>query len=937
MKLVWSWLAEHVDLSGVTPEHVAERLTVAGLEVDKVERIGDWWDRERLVVGNVLRVLPHPDAERLVLADVDWGAGSPHRVVTGAPNLLPFRGAGDFDRPMKVVFAREGAELFDGHAEGWVKVKLKGRPVRGVMSDAMVCSEKEIGLSEDHEGILILDDDAPVGAPIADVLGDAVLTLELTANYAHASNIVGMAREVAALLDRPFAPPEWALGDEDLIVDGGLPPAQTWCRVVIDDAEACPRYSARIIAGVDATRTSPAWLGRRLRLSGMRPINAVVDATNYAMLLWGEPLHAFDYDVLKARTGRSASAGAVDGGAAGIPTITVRRSRPGERMTTLDGVDRALDAGTILITDDAGPIAIAGVMGGAETEVTDATRTILLEAATFHFPSIRRASRDLKLPSESSWRFSRDVPPALIDPGSAVGARLIAEHAGGRVAPGIVDVYPRPRPAVDVVMALAEIDRLLGAEIPVRDIEAIQARLGFAATVDGDTLAATVPPHRVDVALPADIVEEVVRVWGLDRLPSTPLADALPVQLDNRTQWLEEATRDACVGAGLQEIVSYRMTSIGHERGTAAGGPAADAPDEAAYVAIANAISPERSVMRQSMLTGLLDAAATNLRHSDRAALFEVGSTYHWPAGTAPSPTSLPAEPRHVALLLAGLRRPADWRGGEVSAMDFYDAKGVVESLLDALGVGGVTFAPATHPSMHPGRTAVVRAAAPGAGEAPRIVGHVGELHPVVRDRWDLPAARVAVADIDLEAVRPRWPAPSGRSPRSARTPPSSATWPSSSTRRCRGRRGGGARRGRQAAGGGAPVRRLPRAAGRGRAQERGLPAAVPVDGQDARRGERGQAAGADRAGAGEGRWGRGPGVGGGGACVVGLRGRVQSRRAGAGGGAPELVPGLRPLHPGLAGTSSPQDPLIGRTGQLQSSDMLPEEVLYHALGAKTY
>ncbi len=426
-------------------------------------------------------------------------------------------------------------------------------------------------------------------------------------------------------------------------------------------------------------------------------------------------------------------------------------------MTTLDGIDRALDVGTILITDDAGPIAIAGVMGGAETEVTDATRTILLEAATFHFPSIRRASRDLKLPSESSWRFSRDVPPALIDPGSAVGSRLLAEHAGGRVAPGIVDVYPRPRPAVEVVMPLSEIDRLLGAEIPVADIEAILARLGFTAVVDGDTLAAVVPPHRVDIELPADIVEEIVRVWGLDRLPSVPLADALPAQRENRTQWLEEATRDACVGAGLQEIVSYRMTSVGHEGETVVAGIAGIADDvgtgvaEAGYVGIANAISPERSAMRQSMLTGLLDAAAANLRFTDRVALFEVGSTYHWPAGTSPSPTTLPDEPRHVALLVAGPQRADDWRGGEARHMDFYDAKGVVEAILGALGIDTLHFAPGRHASLHPGRTAVVSAV--DADGTPRALGHVGELHPVVRRRWDLPERSIAVADLDLEAI----------------------------------------------------------------------------------------------------------------------------------------------------------------------------------------
>jgi len=716
MRVALSWLKDYVDLDGLTVDELAERLTLAGLEVEDIESIGAWWDRERLVVGRVVRVEPHPNADRLVLADVELGAGPSHRVVTGAPNLLALRHAGQLDKPLMVAFAREGAELVDAYADPPARTVLEARVVRGILSDAMVCSEKELGLSDDHEGILVLPDDAPAGAPLADVLGDAVLTLNLEASYARAMNMIGVAREAAAILDRPFRAPAPTVQEA-----GGA--AAELVEVVILDPDLCPRYSARVVRDL-AVGPSPGWMARRLRLAGMRPIYNVVDITNYVMLEWGEPLHAFDYEALVARAG------------GGTPRITVRRARPGERMTTLDGADRALDTDTLLIADEAGPIAIAGVMGGAETEVTADTRAVLVESAAFDNINIRRTSKLQKLPSESSARFGRGVHPALVEPASVRAADLMRTLAGGAVVAGAVDAYPRPPADVQVTLPPGEIRRLLGVDIPADEAVAILERLEFRVAREPDgALRATVPPHRMDVALAADLVEEVGRIHGYDRLPATLLADPLPPQRDNPGLRLEEAARDALAAAGLQEIISYRLVATDREADLS---PAREV-DPTAYVTLANPISAERASLRRSMLTGLLEATRRNLRQRARIALFEVGHVYE------ARPGDLPDEPRRVALAMTGPAREPSWREGEARATDFFDAKGAVEALLEALGVEA-TWAPGAHPSLHPARTAEAESGG-------RSLGHVGELDPRVAAHWDLADRVVAVADLDLDAL----------------------------------------------------------------------------------------------------------------------------------------------------------------------------------------
>ncbi len=371
-----SWLKEYVDLN-LPIQQLAERLTLAGLEVEGIENVGDWWDPETIVVGRIVAVKPHPNADRLVLVDVDYGASAPEQVVTGAPNLFAYKG---MENPpvLKVAFARAGAVLIDAYSDEQPRPKKKLKPskIRGVPSNGMVCSERELGLSEEHEGILLLPEDAPVGMPLRDYLGDEVLNLGLTVDMARCLSMIGVAHEVAALTNaRLHLPP-----DDPSSTEGN--DAGKYVAVEIADPELCNRYTAMVIKDVQIGE-SPKWMQDRLIKAGMRPISNVVDITNYVMLEWGQPLHAFDYDLLVARAQRAGTS---------KPIIIVRRAKAGEKMTTLDGVERELDDSMLLITDTLGPIAIAGVMGGAETEVHAGTRNVLLESATFDGINNRRTS-----------------------------------------------------------------------------------------------------------------------------------------------------------------------------------------------------------------------------------------------------------------------------------------------------------------------------------------------------------------------------------------------------------------------------------------------------------------------------------------------------------------------------------------------------------------
>jgi len=414
MKLPVSWLKDFVDIEDISVEELARKLTVSGLEVGEIRYVG-WempqrgagekqefktygleWDPEKFVVAEIREVKPHPNADRLVLCDLFDGTES-HIVLTGAPNLFEYKGKGALPSPIKVAYAKEGAILYDGHKEGLHLTKLKRTKIRGVESSSMVCSEKELGISDEHEGIILLDDDAPVGMPLADYMGDAVLDIDILPNNARNANVLGIAREVAALFRRPLRKPKYTLERAGKSLLGEV-------EIEILNPDMNPRFMLGLIRDIEI-RPSPYWVQRRLRLAGMRAVNNIVDATNYAMLEIGEPLHAFDYDALRRRAGDRP-----------VKIIT-RTAHAGERIVTLDGETRELDESQILVCDENGALSIAGVMGGLETEVTDSTRNVLLEAAAWNFINIRRTANAHALHSEASYRFSRGVHPALAEEG----------------------------------------------------------------------------------------------------------------------------------------------------------------------------------------------------------------------------------------------------------------------------------------------------------------------------------------------------------------------------------------------------------------------------------------------------------------------------------------------------------------------------------------
>ncbi len=744
MKVPITWLKEYVDIS-LPIEELARRMTLAGLEVEEIiyaglpmpERLiegrsgshlrpetkisGLAWDPEKIVVGAILEVMPHPNADRLVLTRLDDGQ-SEHIVLTGAPNLFQYKGLGALGKPLKVAYAKEGAQIFDGHQPGQVLTTLKRAVIRGVESYSMACSEKELGISEEHEGIIILDDDAPVGAPLADYMGDAVLDVSITPNIARNANILGVAREVAALTNQPLRKPTFQVLAEGPDVAGAV-------SIQIQQPELNPRFVLGLIRDIEI-RPSPYQMQRRLRLCGVRPINNIVDATNYAMLEVGEPLHAFDYDVLVQRAGGQA------------PTIITRTARSGERLTTLDDVERILDDFTVLVCDTAGALSIGGVMGGAESEVNAGTRNVLLEGAAWNYINIRKTLTSQRMSSEAAYRFSRGVHPAVAELGVRRGLELMHQWAGGVVDQGLVDSYPLPPGDPTVEITPADAQRWLGIQLSVAEMADILQRLEFDVREEGNSIHATTPSHRLDIGTgitgAADLMEEIARIYGYDRIPETRLSDSLPPQYSDRKMEHEERLRSLLVELGLQEVITYRMTSPEREaRRLQPGTPPSDHP----YVRIANPIVSDRNVLRQDLLSSLLEVVERNARFRDSMALFEIS-----PVFLGSEEDELPEEQARLAVVLTGARHQPGWQAGDKAPVDFYDMKGVVSEMLAGMKVMGVRYEPAQHPAFHPGKCARVLAGG-------RQVGVIGELHPLVRENYELPEWPLLAGDFNLEAI----------------------------------------------------------------------------------------------------------------------------------------------------------------------------------------
>ena len=710
-----SWLKDFVDWEqppqGLSTEALAERLTLGGLEVKAADEIGADWDRDTIIVGQVLSVRQHPDADRLVLVTVEYGAETPLEVVTGAPNLHVG------DQGQKVVFATVGARLIDAYADKLKYKTLKAGKIRGVLSAGMVCSEKELGISDAHEGILLLPSDAPTGTPFRDYYGDTVLDLDLTPNLARCFSITGVAREVAALIDTPLDMPEYRMQADGPSIEGQID-------IVIEDPDLCPRYSAALIKDVQIG-PSPQWMQRRLLLAGMRPINNIVDITNYVMLELGQPLHAFDYRRVRSLPESD------------TPTIIVRRAKEGEQMKTLDDIERTFDSDMLLITDGGGAVAVAGVMGGLESEVADDTVDILLESANFDFISVRRTSELLKIPSEAATRFGRGVDPELTLTALYRAADLMRELANGTIAAGLADCYPNVAPAKVIDFRVSEVRRLLGIDLDAEQIGEMLSKLDFfcESRDDGQNVRITVPGYRLDVTIPADIVEEVARIYGYDRLPNTLIDEEMPTPAPNLDLDLEERVRDILVGCGLTETITYSLTNL---ESVAKLTPDGELPDGEGYVRLANPLSREYEYLRQTLLNTTLEALGRNLRFVERVAIFEVAHVY-----LPREDSHLPSEPTMLSIALTGPRDMRSWVAQDASSYDFYDLKGIVETLCSGLGVADVGFSATEHDSFHPGRVACVSV-------DDQAIGVFGQLHPQVQSAFDLPEGGVFLLELNL-------------------------------------------------------------------------------------------------------------------------------------------------------------------------------------------
>jgi phenylalanyl-tRNA synthetase beta chain len=748
MKVPLSWLQDFVDIDGLSVEEIAQKLTLAGLEVEEIRYVG-WpmpedraqgmhssirhefktsgfsWDKGKLVVAEIREVMPHPNADRLVLCDLFDGQVE-HTVLTGAPNLFEYKGKGKLPKPIKAAYAKEGAQIYDGHQEGQVLVTLKRAKIRGVESYSMVCSEKELGISEEHTGIIMLDDDAPVGRPLADYMGDAVLDIAIVPNMARNASVLGVARELAALTDRAFNKPEILYQTEGSSIEGLV-------SIEIGNPELNPRFVLGLIRGVKIV-PSPYWVQRRLRLAGMRPIDSIVDATNYAMLELGEPLHAFDYDVLVKR-------------AKGKPVvISTRAAGDGEELITLDNVERTLNPLNVLVCDEAGSLSLAGVMGGLESEVTAETRNVLLEGAAWNFINIRRTAFGHNLHSEASFRFSRGVHPAMAKPGVQRGLEYMAAWSGGKVAPGLVDEYPLPPHDPVVEVTPHDVKRLLGIELSAQEIANLLMRIEFECKVEGEKVIAQTPPIRMDIGEGviglADVLEEVARLYGYDNIPETRMSDELPPQVGNPVNEWEERLRDQLVDLGLQEVVSYRMTYPEREARLFAASAGHQTLREQDYVRVANPIAPEKSVLRRSLLSSVLDALERNVRLREGLELFEIGPIFE------PNGSELPTEITRLAVAMTGERDEPAWDVKSSPVMDFYDIKGRIERFLTGFRFSDVTYDPTDSvPYLHPGKAAEVKVGG-------QTVGVFGELHPLVRDKYEFEEYPVLVAEFDLATMR---------------------------------------------------------------------------------------------------------------------------------------------------------------------------------------
>jgi phenylalanyl-tRNA synthetase beta chain len=711
MKVTLNWLREYVEFDW-SPEELAERLTMLGLEVESVTRTGA--DFPGVVVAEVLAKDKHPNADKLTVCRVNDGQGE-RQIVCGAHNFK----AGD-----KVPLVLPGATL--PGKPGQAPLTIKVGKIRGVESHGMMCSPQELGMGGDVEGLLILKPDARPGQSFAEYVGgakpDVIYDLEVTPNRPDLNSVIGVAREISAVTGNPLKLPdatinEPAAGEGERLVN-----------VRLEDPVLCPRYTARVIRGVKIG-PSPDWLKNTLESVGIRSINNVVDVTNYVMMETGQPLHAFDYHLIAASA------------ETGLPTIVVRRATAGEIFVTLDGQQRQLKSENLLIADETKAVALAGVMGGQNTEIRDDTRDVLLESAYFKPQNIRATSKAMDLRTESSYRFERGADPGASDWASRRAAHLIIQTAGGSLPSGVVDACPVPAQPKQITLRHAKVNELLGLDLRPDQIEAYLAQLELRPVSRkprpvGDTpsqsepVTLTIPTFRVDLKREVDLIEEVARLYGVDRIPSTPPRGAIGSNaFDAKHDELAEVRR-ILTGLGLYEAQGQTLISDTSARLFAGN----------RIVALANPLSSDMNVLRPALLPGLLDILRHNLsRKNEEIALFEVGRVFTLDKDGA-------EEQRRLAIALSGQRNALFWSGADRGGkMDLWDLKGVLEEFFDHVGLRGCSYI-----ASEPGESAFLESADIQLGRLP--IGRIGQLNPTVAKQYDL-RDTTWLAEIDLDMV----------------------------------------------------------------------------------------------------------------------------------------------------------------------------------------
>ena len=713
MKVPLSWLREYVDVN-IDVEDLAHRLTMAGNEVDSIERFGYV---ENVVVGEVLEVSQHPNADRLRLVRVNDGDGV-HEVVCGAPNVA---------KGQKIAYASIGAELVDAYSDEPGKTrKLRRSKIRGVESSGMVCSEKELGIGEDHDGILVLPDSSAIGTPIGGVIGDAVLDIELTPNRPDCLGVVGVARDVAALTGETLRMPSFEYESGDTAVD-------SLAQVTVVDGDLSPRYLGAVIRGV-SIGPSPSWLQERLLAIGERPINNVVDATNFVMFELGQPLHAFDYDKV------------VD------HHVIVRRAAEGEMLTTLDGVARKMDSESLLIADPSGGIGLAGIMGGENSEISEATVNIFLESANFNPQNNRRTAGNLGMRSEATLRFEKGLRAGLAEVGIKRCLRIIQLVAGGEIAPGLIDEWPGEGSEQEHVdLTRWHISRVMGVEYPTELIETTLMSLGFTfEPLDGSSSEGwrvSIPYWRSDITIPEDLVEELARTIGYDDLPATPLAGQVPRWEPGAKHIFRSKIIDALTAYGMQQTITY--VAISNELESKAPVPSSISNDAGSIdeLRLDNPVSGQHATLRRSLRAPTLESAARNTRTwRGPVTLFESGIVFA--PNDAGSSDPLPAQNDRITGVMTGPRNASLW-GSSDGDFDFFDAKGAVEHVLETIGIDA-RFIPLEDSTYAQGRSAeVVTNDRKG-----MVLGNVGVVDPTVWDGFDAESESAVMFELDVEVLR---------------------------------------------------------------------------------------------------------------------------------------------------------------------------------------